>query len=66
MFSSIRYDHVTKDEMGSTLDVWQADQRACVFSLRRSRPTLGKGGVWMRFFWALCIDVLGSDSLTLV
>lgn len=43
MLTSIRYDQVTKDAMGSTLDVWQADQRAYACS-----PCVGPDRHWGR------------------
>lgn len=41
MLSAIRYDQVTKDEMGSTLDVWQEDQRSYMCS-----PCIGPDRHW--------------------
>lgn len=46
--SSIRYDHVAKNEVGSTLDVWQVDQRTYMCS-----PCVGPDRHWGRVG---CVD----------
>lgn len=68
MHLSISYDHVAKDEMGSTLDVWQADHRAymCSACVGSNRHWGRVGCVDEVLLGELCIGVLGSDSLTLV